>query len=132
MDITLKDSIINARADLIIAGLNGGSIDFYSDPRPLKGQDKGVAVLLAQANLQNPCGTVSSGIITFNLVDNLLLALTNGEVTWCRFLDSGNAYVLDGDCGDNSSDVFFKFDDVNFITAGRVRLNSIKLVEGGI
>ena len=130
--IKLKDLIIQSRANLIIAALNGGDVEFYGDPQPVKGQSIGIATLLATVALQNPCGTVSSGVITFNLVDNILLAIATGQVTWCRMLDSVGDFVIDGDCGDNVSNAFFKFDDVNFIAGGRVNLNSIQIIEAGI
>lgn len=130
--VGLKPLVINDRLNIILTALNGGEVRFYTTPRPLKSEAVGAATLLAVASLQNPSGTISSGELTFNFVDNILFAITNGEVAWCRFLDSVGGQILDGDCGENASNAFFKFDDVNFVTGGRVKVNSVKIIEAGI
>ncbi len=101
MTVGINDTIRQARAEALIAAIDAGSgpgkLRFYSGSRPAKGGTP--TTLLAELVFASPCGTASSGVITYSALTGEDSAPAGGTATWARFVDSDNTFVQDADIG---------------------------------
>ncbi len=98
MALGFATTLRTARASQIVAaidaGAGAGKLRLYNGTRPATGGT--VTTLLAELTFSDPCGTVTSGVLTFSAIASDASADTTGTATWFRIVDSTGAFVLDG------------------------------------
>ena len=91
---TLRTSRVTAVRDAIDAGSGPGKIRIYNGTRPATGGT--ATTLLAELTCSDPCGTVTSGVLTFSTITADSSADNFGTATWFRIVDSAGTFVMDG------------------------------------
>lgn len=98
MALGFATTLRTARASQIVAaidaGAGAGKLRLYNGTRPATGG--AVTTLLAELTFSDPCGTVTSGVLTFSAITSDASADNTGTATWFRIVDSTGAFVLDG------------------------------------
>jgi len=98
MALGFATTLRTARASQIVAaidaGAGAGKLRLYNGTRPATGG--AVTTLLAELTFSDPCGTVTSGVLTFSAIASDASADNTGTATWFRIVDSTGAFVLDG------------------------------------
>ncbi len=98
MALGFATTLRTARASQIVAaidaGAGAGKLRLYNGTRPATGGT--VTTLLAELTFSDPCGTVTSGVLTFSAIASDASADNTGTATWFRIVDSTGAFVLDG------------------------------------
>ena len=98
MALGFATTLRTARASQIVAaidaGAGAGKLRLYNGTRPATGGT--VTTLLAELTFSDPCGTVTSGVLTFSGIASDASADNTGTATWFRIVDSTGAFVLDG------------------------------------
>lgn len=98
----VRTSRSTAVLDAIDAGAGPGKLRIYSGTQPANANATATGTLLLEFTLDDPCGTVTSGVLTFainpaiDIADDALATATAG---WGRFLDSADNPVIDGAIG---------------------------------
>ena len=98
MALGFATTLRTARASQIVAaidaGAGAGKLRLYNGTRPATGG--AVTTLLAELTFSDPCGTVTSGVLTISAIASDASADNTGTATWFRIVDSTGAFVLDG------------------------------------
>ena len=98
MALGFATTLRTARASQIVAaidaGAGAGKLRLYNGTRPATGG--AVTTLLAELTFSDPCGTVTSGVLTFSGIASDASADNTGTATWFRIVDYTGAFVLDG------------------------------------
>lgn len=124
----LRTSRMQLIADAVDAGSGAGKLQFYTAPRPATGGT--ATTLLAEITLNDPCGSVTDGVLTLD-IDPLLQdtsANATGTCTWARLVTSDNAFVADLSVGTNSADIILNTTD--FLIGGSLTVISGTINEG--
>jgi hypothetical protein len=135
MNIKLSTAARNARLtalrDKLDADTDPGYIEFYTATQPATG---GAAItdqtLLGTCTLSKPSGSVSGGVLTFDVVADDISADADGDIAWARFYDGAGTFVMDGDCGNEASSALIKFNTVVAKAGGIIQVVSGTLTEG--
>jgi hypothetical protein len=87
--------------DAIDAGAGPGVMQVYGDTQATNADTAvGAQTLLLELTLQDPAGSVSGSVLTFDVTPTITdNALATDTATWIRILDSNNNVVLDGTVG---------------------------------
>jgi hypothetical protein len=107
MTIGLSTALRTQHVDNINTALNAGAgaalMRVYDGTRPATG---GTATnLLAELTLSDPAAPAGSGgVLTFSAITQDSSANATGTATWCRFVDSTGAFVMDGSVGTAAAD----------------------------
>lgn len=122
-----RNSIVNDVSALIDAS-GGGSIEFYTNPRPTTADDAiSGATKLADISLAvDSFGAAASGSATANslpLTDTA--ADAGGTVTWARILDGAGATIMDVDVGTGSEAI--TVDNTTVVLGAPFRINTFTL-----
>lgn len=121
MTIALSTTLRTALCDAIVTAIGtSGKVRIYSGTRPASGGT--ATTLLAELPLSATAGTTSNGVLTFNAITNDSSADATGTASWFRVLTSGNAFVIDGDCGTSGSDM--NLNTLSIVTGGPVAISS--------
>ena len=91
---TLRTSRATVVRDAIDAGSGPGKIRIYNGTRPATGGT--ATTLLAELTCSDPCGTVTSGVLTLSTITADSSADNSGTATWFRIVDSAGTFVMDG------------------------------------
>lgn len=112
MALAFKESIRNARLDLITtaidAGAGAGTILMYDGTRPATGAAITSQTLLAEPVFNDPSfAAATSGSITADVAPAVedTAADAAGTLSWFRIEDSNGLFVMDGDIGTSGSDL---------------------------
>lgn len=105
--IGLVTAARNAHMDDINTRLNAGSgpalMRVYDGTRPATGGT--ATTLLAELTCSDPAApSASGGVLTFSAITQDSSANATGTATWCRFVDSTGAFVMDGSVGTAAAD----------------------------
>lgn len=124
---TVRNNRLTALRDAIDGGTGAGLWRIYDGSRP---STCGTATtMLAEITLQDPCGTVSSQVLTFSgtpLSDTS--ANATGTASWFRIVDSSGTCCVDGNVGTSGSDLNL---NTTSITSGvQVTVSSATITEG--
>lgn len=84
---TVKDARMTVVRDAIDAGASAGVLELCS---------AGYADVLAIVTLDDPCGAVSTGILTFSGVPLATVGAADGNAALARFKDSDGTVIADG------------------------------------
>ncbi len=131
MTIGMKESLRNARADLITAerdaGAAGGFLRGYDGARPATGGAATTLLFELQFSATSAPNAVA-GVVTANAITGDLSANATGTATWFREVDSDGNFVLDGDVGISGADL--NLNDVNIVSGLPVNITSHVYTEG--
>jgi hypothetical protein len=128
---TLRNARSNAIKDAIDNGAGTGKVYCYSGDIPIPtGAVIPTQTLLAVCDLENPCGNVSDGVLTFSAVAVDLSVNATGTIGFCRITNWGGSFVGDGDAGLADSNAMFKFNKLDVLEGGKVSLLSVVITEG--
>lgn len=102
-------------------------VRFYDDsgtPQvPASTSSAAVGVLLCEVTLKEPLGTISGGVLTWDLPDDALV-LATGTVKYARFIDGNGAASIDCSVTNTSGDGPIKVLDTNLLAGGSLRVVS--------
>jgi len=106
MALTLATATATAGADPMAALCNGGSVKFYTAPRPATANTAiTTQVLLATCTFANPAfASAVAGVATAHALTADSDCAASGTAAWARFLTSGAAAVCDGSVGTSGAD----------------------------
>lgn len=138
MFVKFDVSIRNARAQATVDTLDAGTdtvtptavMHFYTAPQPLQGDAITTQALIGSNALSQPSGIVANGVLTFEPVSDELSAKVDGDVNWCRIVDSDGAYKIDLDCGVSGSNAAIIFNSVTARIGGVLQILSGSFTEG--
>ena len=138
MTIAFSTAVRNARGNATIAEIDGGAdavtltgvMHFYTATRPASGVAITTQTLLASCELSEPSGTVSNGVTTFDPISDDVAADADGDIAWCRIVDSDGAFVIDLDCGIDGSGADIIFNTITARVGGVVQILSGSFTEG--
>jgi hypothetical protein len=133
--LTLSTAVRNARSEAlknqIDSVTDAGSILFYTLPLPATtGAAITTQVLIAECPLSKPCGSVSAGKLTFAVINPDLTANNTGVIAFGRLVDGDGNFISDGSAGLAGSSEVFKFNKLDALAGGIVRILSAEIIEG--
>lgn len=130
LDSTLRDSRLTLIKDAIDAGSGAGKLLLYTATRPATGAAITTQTLLASITLNDPCGTVSSGVLTLDVdpIPTDSSADATGTAAWARLVTSADAFVADLSVGTSAADVIMN--TVSVVIATPVTITSATITEG--
>jgi len=124
---TLRSSRANLITTAIDAGAGAGLLRVYDGSRPATGGS--ATTLLAELTFTDPSAPgASSGVLTFSAITADASANATGTATWCRFVDSTGAFVLDGSVGTSGAD--YILNTTSITTGVQVSCTSAVITEG--
>lgn len=126
----VRTSMMTDIRDAIDAGAGAGRLQIYSGTRPATGAAPGAAVLLADIPLNDPCGTVASGVLTFGGMPREATAAAGGTAAWARFVDSTGAFVADASVTVSGGGGIVQLASLTIANGQTVRVTSGQLTEG--
>lgn len=134
MSIGLATTTRNNRGQAVIEDIDSGAdpsyMKFYTAPRPVTG---GVVTDLIGANeLYDPSGSMSNGVLTFNLISDELSVKKTGDIAWARITDGDGVFVMDMDCGLSGSGAEIIFDNLSAQLGGTIKILSGSITEGNL
>jgi hypothetical protein len=91
MAVNYSTAVKNTRMTAVRDAIDGGA-----GPGTLEICTTGYTTVLATVTLDDPCGSVSSGVLTFSALPISTTASNNGAAALARFKDSTGAVVCDG------------------------------------
>jgi len=138
MAIRMTTALRNARAQAIIDTVDAGGdtitteavLLIYGGTRPSTGGSAAGNTLLGTLVMSQPCGTISSGVLTLQPVTSDTSADADGTITWARIADSDGVAVMDFSCGLTGSSADITFNAVDVLTGGTISLVSGTITEG--
>lgn len=117
---TVKNSRLTVVRDAIDGGPAAGTLEICT---------AAYAVVLATVTLNDPCGTVSSGVLTFSGTPIATTASANGTAAIARFKDSTGTVVCDGlTVGTSGTDI--TVNTTTFASGGSVSVTSATITHG--
>ena len=95
IDVTVRNSMLNAIRDAIDTGATGGFIRIYSGTRPATSGAE--TTILAELICSKPSApNASAGVLTFSAITQDTSANNTGTASWFRVLTSGGTPIFDG------------------------------------
>lgn len=117
---TVKNSRLTVVRDAIDGGPAAGTLEICT---------AAYAVVLATVTLNDPCGTVSSGVLTFSGTPIAATAGNTGTAAIARFKDSTGTVVADGlTVGTSGTDI--TVNTTSFTSGGSVSVTSATITHG--
>jgi len=130
----LSTTVRNNRLTQIINAIDGGSgngtIKPYTGTRPATGGAITSQVLLGTLTFSKPCGTVSSGVLTFAAIAADSSADADGTATWARIADSAGTFVGDVDIGVSGSGATIVMNTTSIVAGGSISITSAQINDG--
>ncbi len=122
---TVKNSMLTPLRDAIDAGSGPGTIAFYTGTIPA---DTATAVtsqvLLGTLTFSDPCGTVSSGVLTLSAVTSDSSADATGTASWARIKDSNGTVVADGNITTTGGGGMIQMNTTNIVIGGPIGISA--------
>lgn len=129
---TLRDNRLTVIKDAVDAGSGAGTLKFYTAPRPSTGGAGGDVTLLGTLTLNDPCGTVSAGVLTFDVDPTIVdsSADDTGTAVWARLADSDGTFVADLSVGVAMSGADIILNTTSIVITGSITMTSGTITEG--
>lgn len=103
--IALSDDVRDARLQLLVEQLEGGTLTLYTEPQPETGA--AITTQTALIALDLPASiTITNHTATLFIFPQAITE--TGLASWGRITNNADDFVLDGDCGLVSSDALFR------------------------
>lgn len=126
MTIVRSTAFRSLRATTHLITLNGGRLEVWSGHMPTDlGAPTGAK--LVDAQLANPCGTVSEGV--FELTPFDVMAIADGVASFVRLKDSAGNPVMDLSAGGVGSGAAVIISPATIYAGGNLRVIRLKLTE---
>lgn len=119
---------MTAIKDAIDGGSGAGTLKIYDGTRPATGGT--ATTLLGTLTFSDPCGTVSSGVLTFSAITADSSADATGTATWARIADSAGTFVADISVGISGSGAELILNTTSIVAGGPISVSSATLTEG--
>lgn len=126
MTAELSDALRDARLQLVADAISGGALTLYTAPKPAKGA--AITTQTALSVTAIPAGLTVSGASTVLLLPSVTI-LADGTAVWGRITKSNGEFVLDGDCGLESSAAFFKLHSLTLSVGSTLTTVTTQLME---
>jgi hypothetical protein len=134
MSIALANTLRTSRAQKIIDAINlgagSGTMLFYTATQPAKGAAITTQTLLGTVTFPEPAGTVTDGVLTFNLITDDASADANGIAVWVRVLDGDGSFVMDMTVTDLAGAGPVKMPNTQLYAGGPIHVVSAVFTEG--
>jgi len=130
MTEALRDARLQQIVNKIDNGGLPGSALFYSGQQPATGAAITTEVLIGTCELSYPCGTIATGVLTFNSITDDNLADATDDIAWARIEDSDGVFVMDAGCGVALSGEAFIFNSLAVQIGGTIKILSGSITEG--
>jgi len=128
LSTTVRNARLTAIKDAIDAGSGAGKLKFYNGARPATGGAG--TTLLGTCTLNDTCGTVADGVLTFDVdpkpTDST--ADATGTVTWARITDSDDTFVADLSVGTADADIIVNLTSI--VAGGVIEVTAAAITEG--
>lgn len=120
----VRTILATAIRDAIDGGSGAGTIKVYTGSKPA-GPDTALSgqTLLGTLTCSDPCGTISSGVLTFSAVTQDSSADATGTAAWVRIADSAGTAVVDLSAGTSGTDVIFN--TTSIVSGGPIAITSL-------
>lgn len=132
MVVRIADTVRNTRIDsirtAIDAGPAGGLLRIYAGSKPGTKGGTPAGLLLAELTCADPCGSSSSGVLTFTTPFSDTSANNTGTAAFFYLCDSTGAYVCEGDCGTTGSDL--NLTTLSIVAGQPVQVTSLTITDG--
>jgi hypothetical protein len=114
---------VGAILDLIDAGEGPGYVEVYTGEGPADPDDAATGTLLVTITLNDPAfGAPADGVRAISTDPVLTVqGVGDGEAGWCRFFDSDDTPVMDGDVSQGPGGVL-QLDNTNIATGQNVTI----------
>ncbi len=121
----VKNSSLDTIKAAIDAGVGAGLIKIYNGTQPSLPSDAVTTqTLLGTLTFSDPCGSSSSGTLTFSAITQDSSADATGTATWARITDSAANVVFDCDVGVTGGGATLQFNTTNFVITGPILISS--------
>lgn len=126
--VALQTSCITPIQTAIDAGGGAGTIEIYNGTIPatvataVTSQTK-----LGTLTFSDPCGSVTSGVLTMSAITQDSSADATGTATWARIKDSTGAAVADIDVTSTGGGGVLQLNTVNIVIGGPILISSFVL-----
>lgn len=121
----VKNSTLDVIKTAIDAGAGAGLIKIYNGTQPSLPSDAVTTqTLLGTLTFSDPCGSSSSGTLTFSAITQDSSADATGTATWARITDSAANVVFDCDVGVTGGGATIQFNTTNFVITGPILISS--------
>jgi len=131
MAVRIANTVRNTRVDAIRAAVDAGAgaglLRIYSGTKPAKGGIP-AGTLLAELTCADPCGSSSSGVLTFTTPFSDTSANATGTAAFFYLVDSTGTFVCDGDCGTSGSDL--NLTTLSIVSGQPVQVTSLTITDG--
>lgn len=133
--IKFATAVRSAMAQAIVDALDGGAgpglLQFYTGAQPAS-PDVAVTtqILLGTLTLSDPAGTITTGVLTFDVITQDGAADANGDATWARLRDSTGSAIIDLDVSDTSGAGAIKLNTIHIVAGGPILMNSLVITIG--
>lgn len=132
MAVRIADSVRNSRIDAIRvaidAGAGAGLLRIYAGAKPGTKGGAPAGLLLAELTCADPCGSSSSGVLTFTVPFSDTSANNTGTAAFFYLTDSTGAYVCEGDCATSGSDL--NLTTLSIVAGQPVQVTSLTITDG--
>jgi hypothetical protein len=132
MAVRIANSVRNTRVDAIRtaidAGAGAGLLRIYSGSKPGTKGGTPAGTLLAELTCADPCGSSSSGVLTFTVPFSDTSANATGTAAFFYLVDSTGAFVCDGDCATSGSDL--NLTTLSIVSGQPVQVTSLTITDG--
>lgn len=98
ISVALNEARLGGTRDFLDTGSANARIRLYDGTRPANGGT--ATLLLVEIELDKPCGTVASGVLTLSSSD-LPLVANSGVATWARIVNGNGDHAFDCDVADD-------------------------------
>ena len=124
MAVNYSTTVKNARLTVVRDAIDGGS-----GPGTLEICTSAYASVLVTVTFDDPCGTVSSGVLTFSATPLAATASNSGTAAIARIKDSSGTVVCDGlTVGTSATDIIVNTTTVN--SGASVSVTSATITHG--
>lgn len=132
MAVRIADSVRNSRIDAIRAAIDAGAgaglLRIYAGSKPGTKGGTPAGALLAELTCADPCGSSTTGVLTFTTPFSDTSANATGTAAFFYLVDSTGTFVCDGDCGTSGSDL--NLTTLSIVAGQPVQVTSLTITDG--
>lgn len=124
----VKDTALTNIKTAIDAGAGPGTIKIYTATMPTLPSDAVTSqTLLGTLTFADPCGTVSSNLLTMSAITQDSSADATGTAAWARIADSTGATVMDIDVTNTGGGGTLQLNTVNIVATGPILITAFTI-----
>lgn len=130
--VALRSDMATSILTRLNAGAGPGKAKFYEGTQPAgPGTAITTQTLLGTLTLADPAGTVSNGVLTFDVIIEDSAADTGGTASFVRLTDSDDNAVIDLDVTNTAGTGAVKMNTTTIVAGGPIRITSMTATIGG-